>query len=196
MFKMRLSGRTLPVGLLSAALAIGCAATPPNAAPISPGDFDLLLEADWNAVSHGSTLEVHHTLTNNGATAVCVGGFHEFRFGEQPVQTRVLHDALCKIPLVVVPSHQSRRWVEKVEFGPCTPAVQNSFTPPPSMRCGAELPVQVEIALFRWVGERPAWGAIRIVSRPILARRAVPAERPPNSPDLPPNPSLQRTPPG
>ncbi|GMU66642.1 MAG: hypothetical protein AMXMBFR36_29160 [Acidobacteriota bacterium] len=164
------SCRLLAAGWL---LASGCGSTRTAPLPeISPEQFTLILEADTEALGRGEPTEVVHRLSNQSDVAVCLNASRELRTAGEAFEVRVTMDAFCSVPLTVVEPGGQAEWRSIVELGRCLEEADLGFRPPLRMRCGAEVPFDIVISVFRWTGKAPEWGMTKIPSRPLHLTRA------------------------
>lgn len=156
--------------LLAAGLMVasGCSANPRASLPeIAPDQFTLTLEADAEALGRGGPTEVVHRLSNESGVAVCLARSWELRLAGEAVLSIVTAHQNCSVPLIVVGPGEQAEWRSTVELGRCLGETELGFLPPLRMRCGAEVPLEIEISVFRWSGTAPEWGATQILSRPL-----------------------------
>jgi len=154
-------------------LALACTSARPAPLPeISPEQFSLTLEADTDALGRGIATEIVYRLSNKSEVAVCLGGSWEIRLAGEAHLTTVVADGFCDVPLTVVESGEQGEWRATSKVSQCLDFADLGFRPPIRYRCGVEVPFEIEIELWRWDGRAPGWGAIRVLSQPIMLKRS------------------------
>lgn len=152
--------------------AWGCISTrPAPLSEVSADQFTLILEADWDAVGRGLATELVHRLSNRSDVAVCVGGSWKLRIGGEGILVVTTMDALCSSPVIVVEPGREAEWTSTIQLGHCVEKSDPGFRALLPLRCGAELELDVEIALFRWSGKAPEWGVTYVLSAPVPVTR-------------------------
>jgi hypothetical protein len=154
-------------------LALGCTSARPAPLPkVSPEQFSLTLDADTEALGRGLPTEIVHRLSNQSEVAVCLGGSWELRLAGEAHLTTVVADGFCDVPLIVIEPGEQGEWRSIAKVSGCLEVADLGFRPPFRYQCGVEVPLEIEIELWRWDGKAPEWGAIRVLSQPILLKRS------------------------
>ena len=153
-------------------LLMGCAHSPSDVPAIEPGQFTLTIKTARSEVRGDGRISVEHRLQNQSQAHVCVGGTQAFTIDDEVNQATVLHDALCRWPLLAVGPGQTATWTLPWAGGNgCWPNAPDAILEAkPRLECGAEVELRSRIWLFRVKGDVPQFGGTPVTSEPLKMR--------------------------
>lgn len=154
-----------------AVLCVGCAHSRHAAPEINPEDFGLTIEALGSDAPDSGRRLIAHRLVNRSRSTVCIGGNQKFLVGDTMLQTRILHDGLCRAPLVSVLPGETATWSLAWWGSGCSSKVPAALLKAmPWLKCGAVIELRSQIWLFRLERGAPQRGGTPIMSQPLRIR--------------------------